>query len=113
MSGEKDLSYGETIPGFSIMTMCRAYTSLLIRNFLANTNTTVLSQPPYSPDLASADFFLFPKLKSILKGEDFRRFKKLRKIRRRSYARSRKMRTRTVSRSGSGFLELCISAGGE
>jgi transposase len=29
---------------------------------------TVLPQPPYSPDLAPADFFLFPKLKSTLKG---------------------------------------------
>jgi len=27
--------------------------------------------PPYSPDLAPADFFLFPKLKTILKGHHF------------------------------------------
>jgi transposase len=27
--------------------------------------------PPYSPDLAPADFFLFPKLKSTLKGRRF------------------------------------------
>jgi transposase len=40
----------------------------LIRDFLANTNTTVLPQPPYSPDLAPADFLLFPTLKSTLKG---------------------------------------------
>jgi hypothetical protein len=44
-----------------------AHASLLICDFLANTNTTVLPQPPYSPDLALADFFLFPKLKSTLK----------------------------------------------
>jgi hypothetical protein len=38
-----------------------AHASLLIHKFLANTNTTVLPQPPYSPDLVPADFFLFPK----------------------------------------------------
>jgi len=32
---------------------------------------TVVPQPPYSPDLAPADFFLFPKLKSSLKGRRF------------------------------------------
>jgi len=29
---------------------------------------TVLDHPPYSPDLAPADDFLFPKVKSHLKG---------------------------------------------
>jgi hypothetical protein len=41
--------------------------SLLIRDFLANMNTTVLSQPPYSSYLAPKDSFLFPKLKYTLK----------------------------------------------
>jgi hypothetical protein len=27
--------------------------------------------PSYSPDLAPADFWLFPKLKSVLKGKRF------------------------------------------
>ena len=31
--------------------------------FLAKNNTLVMSQPPYSPDLAPCDFFLLPKLK--------------------------------------------------
>jgi len=42
--------------------------ALLIREFLTKHETTVVSQPPYSPDLAPADFFLFLKLKSSLKG---------------------------------------------
>jgi hypothetical protein len=41
-----------------------AHTLLLIYDFLVNTNTTVLPQPPYSPDMVLADFFLFHKLKS-------------------------------------------------
>jgi transposase len=44
-----------------------AHASLFIREILAKNETTVVPQPPYSPDLASADFFLFPKLKSTLK----------------------------------------------
>jgi hypothetical protein len=32
----------------------------------------VIQHPPYLPDLAPADFFLFPKLKLALKGECFR-----------------------------------------
>jgi hypothetical protein len=32
---------------------------------------TVLNHPPYSPDLAPADYLLFPKVKSHLKGRLF------------------------------------------
>jgi len=32
---------------------------------------TVLDHPPYSPDLAPADYILFPKVKSHLKGRLF------------------------------------------
>jgi hypothetical protein len=45
-----------------------APSSLLVRNFLTKTDITVIPQLPYLPDLAPADFFLFPKLKSTLKG---------------------------------------------
>jgi transposase len=48
-----------------------AHSSFLVRDFLAKHATTVLPQPPYYPDLAPADFFLFPKLKSTLKGRRF------------------------------------------
>lgn len=48
-----------------------AHSSLLIRQFLAKNQTPVFPQPPYSPDLAPCDFFLFPKLKSMLKGRRF------------------------------------------
>jgi hypothetical protein len=44
---------------------------LLVRDFLTRTDTTVISQPPCSPDLAPADVFLFSKLKSTLKGRRF------------------------------------------
>jgi hypothetical protein len=36
--------------------------------FLAKNIVTTQEHPPYSPDLASTDFYLFPRLKSTLKG---------------------------------------------
>jgi len=48
-----------------------AHASLLICSYLAKHQTSVVPHPPYSPDLAPADFFLFPKLKTTLKGRSF------------------------------------------
>ena len=31
----------------------------------------ILPHPPYSPDLALSDYYLFPKLKSVLRGKRF------------------------------------------
>jgi len=45
-----------------------AHTSLLICSYLAKHQTSIAPHPTYSLDLAPADFFLFPKLKTILKG---------------------------------------------
>jgi transposase len=42
-----------------------------VKQFLANKNITVMEHPPYSPDLAPCDFYLFPKIKSVLKGTYF------------------------------------------
>ena len=44
-----------------------AHRSILVKDFLEN-NVTTLEYPPYSPDLATADFYIFPQLISALKG---------------------------------------------
>ena len=44
-----------------------AHTALSMTEFLATKQITVLENPAYSPDLAPSDFFLFPKIKEILK----------------------------------------------
>ena len=49
--------------------------------FLAKHETKVIAQPPYSPDLAPCDFFLFPKLKYPLRGT---RYESIRAIKRNS-----------------------------
>ena len=48
-----------------------AHTALSVREFLATKQITVLEQPTYSPDLAPNYFFMFPKIKEILKGKHF------------------------------------------
>ena len=56
-----------------------AHSSFLVHNFLAKNEATVVPQPPYSPGLAPADFFLFPMLKSTLKGRCFDTFDEIQK----------------------------------
>jgi hypothetical protein len=48
-----------------------ANTALSVREFLATKQITVLEQHAYSQDLARSDFFLFPKIKEILKRRHF------------------------------------------
>ena len=40
---------------------------MIVTEVLAKHETKVIAQPPYSPDLASCDFFLYPKLKYPLR----------------------------------------------
>ena len=47
------------------------YTSCLVQSFLAKHQITQVTQSLYSSDLAPGDFWLFPKLKSPLKGKIF------------------------------------------
>jgi len=42
-----------------------------VKQFLAQTLITEMEHPLYSPDLAPNDFWLFPKIKSALKGRRF------------------------------------------
>ena len=45
-----------------------AYNALSVKTFLTKHKIILLEHPPYSPDLVPCDFFLFPKIKSALKG---------------------------------------------
>ena len=44
------------------------HNSILVTDYLTKTGIKTVPQPPYSPDLAPCDFWLFPKLKEKLKG---------------------------------------------
>ena len=54
------------------------HTAVTVREFLEKKSLELLEHPPYSPDLAPADYFLFPKLKGKLAGTfmDAESFKK-------------------------------------
>ncbi|GFY08975.1 protein GVQW3 [Trichonephila clavipes] len=48
-----------------------AHTSNLVQQYLSKHSIAQLRQPPYSPDIAPCDFWLFPRLKMPLKGHRF------------------------------------------
>ena len=86
---------------------------LLIHEFLTKSETTVVPQPPYSPDLAPADFFLFPKWKSSLKG---RRFQTVEEIEENSIRDLRAIPQNTFQDAFQNWKkrwERCIKSGGE
>jgi len=52
---------------FFLQNHAPAHWLVLVKDFLAKNNVTALELPPYCPDLAPADFYLFPQMKSPLK----------------------------------------------
>ncbi|GFX39469.1 uncharacterized protein TNCV_2668311 [Trichonephila clavipes] len=48
-----------------------AHTTNLVQQFPTKHGTIQVARPPYSPDMSTPDFFLFSKIKSILKGHRF------------------------------------------
>jgi transposase len=90
-----------------------AHASLLIRSYLAKHQISVVPHSPYSPDLAPAGFFLFPKLKTTLKG---RRFQTIEEIQENV---TREMRAITESAFQEAFQqwkkrwERCITSRGD
>jgi len=52
---------------------------LIVAEFLASIGVATMPQPPYSPDLAPADFFLFPRIKAALKGKRWGKVERVKK----------------------------------
>jgi len=48
-----------------------SHSTLILRDHFAKNSTHIVPQPPYSPNLASCDFWQFPKLKRPLRGYRF------------------------------------------
>ena len=44
------------------------YNSILVTDYLTKMSIKTVPHPPYSPDLAPCDFWLFPKIKENLRG---------------------------------------------
>ncbi|GBN54598.1 hypothetical protein AVEN_41701-1 [Araneus ventricosus] len=45
--------------------------ALIVKKYLARHSVSTLEYPPYSPDIAPTDFYLFPRLKMKLKEHRF------------------------------------------
>ena len=86
---------------------------LLTHHSLSVNEMTVVLQPPYSPDLAPADFFLFPKFRSTLK---VRRFQTVEEIEENLIQDLRAIPQNTFQDTFKNWKkrwEWCIKSGGE
>ena len=54
------------------------HNSIFVTDYLTKMGINTVPHPPYSPDLAPCDFWLFPKLKEKLKG--FRRYETIKEM---------------------------------
>ena len=74
---------------------------------------TVLPHPPYSPDLAPAGFFLFPKLKRVLSGRKYGSRNAVASVVNRCLKRIPKTDYENAFREWLKRLKLCVSHNGE
>jgi len=81
-----------------------AHRSVLVKDFLAKNNVTTLEHPSGYPDLAAADFYLFPRLKAAM---ERRRFRDYINIIKNATERFSKMASRKVFNT---FTVACRSA---
>ena len=56
-----------TISGFLLLDNAPAHRQVFVKDLSSKNNVPTLEHCPHSPDLAAADFYLFPPLKSALK----------------------------------------------
>jgi transposase len=68
-SQKKAQKNGEPTVYYLLHDNAPAHRLVFVKDFLAKNNVTMLEHPPYSPDLAVVDSYLFPRLKSALKGQ--------------------------------------------
>jgi len=79
-----------------------SHRALVTRAFLAHEGIMTLSHPPYSPDLAPCDFFLFPKMNLQLKGRRFDRVEEIQRESQNVLGTLREQDFSTHSSSGNG-----------
>ena len=86
-----------------------SHTALILRDHFAKNSTHIVPQPPYSPDLAPCDFWLFPKLKRPLRGNRFESIEVIKRESLKALKPSRKSILTTVSKTGKnvGISALC------
>ena len=68
---ENDRVSSKAVTGFFTTITRQRIHQFFVQQFLAKHKIEQLHQPPYSPDIAPCDFWMFPKLKMALKGKRF------------------------------------------
>ena len=87
--------------------------ALLIREFLMKHEATVVPPPPYSLDLAPADFILFPKLKPSLKGRRLQVVEEIEENSLRDLRAIPQNKFQDALENWKKHWERCIKSGGE
>lgn len=90
-----------------------AHTALSVRQFLANKQITALDHPPYSPDLAPCDFWLFPRLKTVLKGTHFASVEEIKATVTRELRDLKEEDFAQCFRGWQKRMQKCINSGGD
>jgi hypothetical protein len=88
------------------------HATLSVREFLAKQSIPVVPHPPYLPDLASCDFFLFPKLRSTLKGKRFQDIAELQLNTARKLQAIPKHAYQTCIKKFKNLWNRCVQTGG-
>jgi hypothetical protein len=86
-------------------------TSVLTHQFLAKHIMAVIPHPPYSPDLAPCDIFLFPKMKLKLKGHRLDTIDEIRAVSRRVLDTDRKRLPASGSKNREGGTGVYMREG--
>ena len=81
--------------------------------FLEQQGITLLPHPPYSPDLAPCDFWLFPKIKGAIAGKQFHRIQDLARTVNSELRGIPTSEYRDCFMKWRRRMERCIEAGGE
>jgi hypothetical protein len=85
----------------------RAHASLVVRQLLASTNTTVILHPPYSPDLNPCNFFPNPEDEIEAQGANLTSLKRS-KTNRRTWWSWNEMTTSSAS-DHENLIEIAVS----
>lgn len=89
-----------------------SHTAFIVTDYLVRVNVPVVPQPPYSPDLSPPDFFLFPRLKSALKGKRFDSIEDIQANVKAALAAIPEQAFGEAFESWKSRLQKCIDAGG-
>ena len=90
-----------------------SHSALLMQEFMARRQIPNVKHLPYSPDLAPADFWLFPKLKNCWKGKHFLSTERFKQPLPKLYESSELKIFRTFSSNAKSSWSKCAELGGD